>query len=372
MKKVVIVQKTLVQYRIEFFEGLRAALQREGVALTLIYGKMTNEDGLKKDEVDLPWSKFVANQTIKLGPLQLLWQPCLNELRGQDLIIVESANKLLLNYWLMFSRHFSRFKLAFWGHGRNLQDNPHSLANRFKTYFVKRCDWWFAYTAGVKQYLIDIAYPSGQITAVQNAIDTRALREAYAQLSAAETEALRAELGINSEQVGIYCGGMYPEKRIDFLLECSQRIKAQVPDFHLIFIGSGVDAPLVAAAAAQYDWIHYLGPKFGRDRVKYFKISALFLMPGLVGLGILDAFALETPIVTTTYPFHSPEIEYLENDQNGLMVDNTVEAYADAVSGLLRSGAYRNMLEHCRQSSTRYSIEQMIDNYKNGILQALS
>jgi L-malate glycosyltransferase len=35
------------------------------------------------------------------------------------------------------------------------------------------------------------------------------------------------------------------------------------------------------------------------------------LMPGLVGLAVLDAFADGIPRVTTVIEYHSPEIEYL-------------------------------------------------------------
>lgn len=52
MKKVLIIQKSLVQYRRDFFELLRKTLWEEGVELTLIYGKQKNEEGLKNDEIE--------------------------------------------------------------------------------------------------------------------------------------------------------------------------------------------------------------------------------------------------------------------------------------------------------------------------------
>ena len=371
MKKVLIIQKSLVQYRQEFFELLRKALEEEDVELNLIYGKQKNEEGLKNDEVDLEWSKYIPNKTIKLGHINLLWQPCIHALKHQDLVIVESANRLILNHLLIINRRFSSFKLGFWGHGRNMQDAPKSWGNRLKYLLVKHCDWWFAYTAGVKNSLADLGYPEQQITAVQNAINTNLLVEQYAQISAVEAAELKAELGIVGNQVGIFCGGMYPEKRIEFLLACCMKIKEEIPGFHMIFIGSGIDAPKVIAAAEQFEWIHYVGPKFGKDRVKYFKISALFLMPGLVGLGVLDSFALETPMVTTQYKFHSPEIEYLEQGKNGLMVDNTVAEYTHAVVDLLRSERYKLMWEYCKHSAEKYTVENMVENFKTGILQAI-
>jgi L-malate glycosyltransferase len=371
MKKVLIIQKSLVQYRQEFFELLRKALEEEDVELSLIYGKQKNEEGLKNDEVELEWSQYIPNTTIKFGKLNLLWQPCVEALKHQDLVIVESANRLILNYLLMINRHFSTLKLGFWGHGRNMQGSPKSWGNKLKYLLVNRCDWWFAYTAGVKNSLADQGYPEHQITAVQNAINTNLLVEQYAKISPAEVAELKAELGIMGNQVGIFCGGMYPEKRIEFLLAACMKIKAEVPDFHMIFIGSGIDAPKVITAAEQFKWIHYLGPKFGQDRVKYFKISTLFLMPGLVGLGVLDSFALETPMITTDYEFHSPEIEYLEQGKNGLMVDNTIAEYVSVVVDLLQSEGYILMLKHCKQSAEKYTVENMVENFKNGILQAI-
>ena len=371
MKKVAIIQRTLVQYRREFFDGLKNALADEGVELTLIYGKQNSDEGLKKDEVDLAWSQYVPNKEIKFGKRTLIWQPCLKELQDKDLIVVESANKLILNYLLMIKRGFSKTKLGFWGHGRNRQDKSDSFANQFKYLFLKQCDWWFAYTSGVKDFLIEKGYPQAQITVVQNAIDTQFIQQEYAQTTDLEMIALKKELGIEGDRVGIFCGGIYPEKRIDFLLEACLKIREEVPDFQMIFIGSGIDAPKITQAATLYPWIHYVGPKFGKDRVKYFKISTLFLMPGLVGLGILDAFALETPIVTTNYEFHSPEIEYLEHGKNGLIVDNTIDHYSRAVIQLLLSGEYKQMLECCRASAEKYTIEHMVENFKVGILNAL-
>lgn len=303
--------------------------------------------------------------------MQLIWQPCLKEVKHQDLVIVESANSLMLNYLLMMKRHFSSLKLGFWGHGRNMQNSADSWTNKLKVLFLHNCDWWFAYTAGVKKNLVNQGYPEHQITAVQNAINTNVLQEQYAQISDAESAQLKAELGIVGNQIGIFCGGMYPEKRIDFLLDSCMIIKDKVPDFHMIFIGSGIDAQKVALASSRFEWIHYLGPKFGNDQIKYFKIASLFLMPGLVGLGVLDSFALETPMVTTNYEFHSPEIEYLEDGKNGVVVANAVEDYADAIVKLLLSKSYERMLAHCKTSAEKYTVEKMVENYKTGILKAI-
>jgi L-malate glycosyltransferase len=371
MKRVLIIYKFLPQYRYEFFQGLKKELEKSGVQLELIYGKLNNADALKKDEVDIDWARYIPNRTIQIGKTQLIWQPLTKYLGAFDLVIVEQANKLLLNYYLIFARHFSKYKFANWGHGRNMQDDIKSLRNRFKFLYLNKCDWWFAYTVGVKQMLIEQGFPGEKITVVQNAIDTVSLRKFYAEITDQESEQLKKELGIEGSKVAIYCGGMYAEKRLDFMIETCKLVKKQIPDFHMIFVGSGQDSYKAQEASEKYDWIHYVGSKFGKDKVRYFKISSIQLMPGLVGLGILDSFALETPIITTQYPFHSPEIEYLENGVTGLITDDSFEKYTESVIDVLKTEKYISMIAACKKSAEIYTVETMVENFKNGVLKCL-
>jgi len=165
---------------------------------------------------------------------------------------------------------------------------------------------------------------------------------------------------------------MYPEKRLGFILDVCKVVRESIPDFHMIFIGSGVDSVKVKAMAEEEPWIHYVGPKFGVERVKYFKMASLQMMPGLVGLGIVDSFALETPIFTTEYPYHSPEIEYLKNDINGVMTADSFDTYSQTIIETLKSEKYLDLIEGCRRSAEVVTLENMVENFKNGILACLN
>jgi glycosyltransferase involved in cell wall biosynthesis len=372
MQKVAIVQKALVQYRRDFHNQLREKLKENGVELTLIYSKYQGKDSAKKDEIDLDWATLVPSKFIKLGPVELLWQSSLPYLKNKDLVIVEQANKNLLNYLLFIKRYFGGQKYAYWGHGVNRQINQDDVRNKFKKAFQNKSDWWFAYTRKVKEYLVESGYPVDQVTSVDNAIDTKFLADTYNKISESEINRLKQDLGIESENVGIYCGGIYKEKNISFLIEACELIRKDVPDFHFLVIGSGPDTHLVEEAEVKNPWIHYLGPKFGKDKIMYFKISKVFLMPGLVGLAILDSFATQTPIITTEYPFHSPEIEYLENGTNGLITKENVQDYASSVIKVMREDTLRDrLIEGCKRSASKYTIENMVNNFAEGILKCL-
>lgn len=374
-KKVIIIYRNIPQYRAKFYWQLIISLKSFGIDLDIVYGKSIND--LKKDEVDLKQGIFIQNRYFSFFGLELIWQPCLKYTKNADLVIVEQANKLLINYILILKRkrlmHIdSRTKLAFWGHGRNFQGNRNSLKEKIKKSMIDKCDWWFAYTQGVKDYLIKNKYPEEKITVVQNAIDTVWSRREYNKVSLEEIDTAKKKLNIESENTGIYCGGIYSQKRIDFLLNSADLIKKTIKDFNLIIIGAGPESRKIEYAASERPWLHYLGPKFNVDKIPYFKMAKIHLMPGLVGLAILDSFALRTPLITTGIPSHSPEIEYLENYKNGIITEDSLVLYSKAVIEVLSNeNLYEKLLKGCDISYKKYTLEKMVDNFSKGILDCL-
>lgn len=371
-KKVLIIQQMIPEYRIGFFNRLKSELAKEQVELSLVFGN--NSTNYKSGPLfyEIDWGKSISNKTIKIGRLHLCWQPVpLGYLKEFDLVIVEKSNKLLLNYYLMILRKLGTTRIAFWGHGRDLQSKPERMNNRFGLLFLRQCDWWFAYTSSVKEYIAAKKFPAAKITVVQNAIDTNQLQKSFDAGNDCLGE-LKRKLGIDSEKVGIFCGGMYPNKRIGFLIDACLLIRKSIPDFQMIFIGDGEESYKVKNAAEKYPWVHYAGSINGAERIKYFKIAAVQLMPGLVGLGILDSFAMETPIITTSFEFHSPEIEYLENGINGIITKDNLTDYAAEVIRILDTKSYLGLIPGCRIAAKKYTIGRMVDNFKEGILSALA
>lgn len=370
---VAVVYKSMPQYRRQFFNLLKERLAEFGVEFVLIYGQAASKDLSKKDTVEIPWAKRITNKIFSVGSKEVYWQPCLGMLKGVDLVIVEQASKLLVNYVLLAQNVLGIRKMAFWGHGKNFQANStRSLAEAVKRFVSTKVHWWFAYNELSARIVESLGFPKQRITLVQNAIDTRQLVDAKDKLREPELVYLRQEIGLKGNNIGIFCGGMYEEKCLEFLLKAGELIRKRVPDFEILFLGAGPDSKKVKEAAEKFPWIHYVGPKFDVNKVPYFVLSKLYLMPGLVGLGILDSFALETPLVTTDVEFHSPEIDYLLNNQNGVMVDHNVETYAETVVTLLQNEKLRSRLvAGCRRSSTQYTVEEMADRFAQGVMLAL-
>lgn len=369
MKRVTIVQRVLPHYRIPVFRRMREALLGDDIQLELAYGQEYPGTVPKTVALHEPWAFRVHNTYLKIPGMEMVWQPCLPQLRGSALIIVEQASRLLLNYLLLSRLAAKGAKIAYWGHGKNFQGTAGSLRERFKGLQVRRPDWWFTYTDAGTEIVAGAGFPRERITTVQNSIDTRELQDAKAQITAADLEAARRELGLGPHaRACVYCGGMYPDKRIGFLLDACRLIREAIPDFHMIFIGDGPEQGQVEEAARQLSWIRYVGPRFGKERLSCFLLSRAQLMPGLVGLAIIDSFVTEVPLITTEIPWHSPEIAYLRHGANGLIAPDSTRAFAEAVTGYLRSASLQDQLRAgCRESAARYTIERMVGNFAGGI-----
>ncbi len=373
MKKIVIIQRIIPHYRASFYDALAYRLESNNITLEIIYGQEYPKSVPKSIEYNQVFAKKINNVYFSFLGKEIVWQPAVKFLKDADLIVIEQANRLLLNYCLLLCRKLFGFRLAFWGHGKNFQSKSNSgLSEKFKRLISINADWWFAYTDKSAQLVESIGFDKSKITNVQNSIDTTALKFSKENMTTEQVEEVKIKLGILSENVAIYCGGLYEEKKIDFLLKSCNKIRKKTPDFNVIIIGDGPDSQLVRNFSEENDWVYYLGAITGDERVSFFAISKILLMPGLVGLAVLDSFALEVPMVTTDIPIHSPEFEYLSDGTNALVTKFNVDEYSQVVSDLLLNPLlYSKLVEGCKLSSKQYTVENMANNFSEGIIQAL-
>ena len=360
----VIVQELMVGYRVPFFEALRARLAEHDVQLTLVHGYAQGDRASRADAGSLPWAVAVDNRHLRLVPgmQAAVWAPVPRALLNDaDVVVVEQANRQLLNY-LLLARYVvtGRPRLVVWGHGGHLQAQGRlaAAAERVKAAVSRRPHWWLAYTEGSADRVAALGFPRERITVVQNAV--------AAPPPSAPVERVAGQC--------VYVGSLYRHKRIDYLLEAGRRAADLRPDFRLVVVGDGEERALVEAAAVTAPWLDYRGPLFGQEVAGLLRQSTLLLMPGLVGLAVVDSFAAECPLVTVDIDLHSPEIEYLQDGVNGvcLPAGTGPAAYAEAVAELLADPARLEALRRgCREAAATYTLAAMVERYADGLLRAL-
>lgn len=371
MPRVCIIQPVMKQYRLPFFTALSQLLAADGCQLQVVYGTPWAVERRRGDHVDLPPPLGRRVRSAMLGGM--LWLPVLRPWLRADLVVVEHANKNLLNLPLAALRQLGMKRLAYWGHGRDRQVDSGTFGERFKRRSLHWADWWFAYTAESAAYVAAQGFAAGRVTVVQNAVDTRELRAQLASVDEADRTRQRQQLGWpDDSRIAVYCGSLYANKRLDLLMAAADRVHARQPRFRLLLIGDGPLRASVEDFARDRAWVHVAGARFGRDKAQLLSLAEIWLNPGLVGLGILDAFCARLPVLTTDLPLHSPEIEYLEPGRNGLLLPPDADALANAIDGLLADPARLQALRAGAEASSRcYSIEAMAQNFAAGVRQCL-
>lgn len=373
-KKVVISQHRLLQYRVRFFELLKARCELSGIDLVLIHGKPSQREKVRNDTGSLEWSTFVTNRYFRLFGRDLLWQKIPSKVWSADLVVVIQENRIVSNYLVIALRKLLGKKTAYWGHGKNFQSRaPNGVRERWKGFWLLLVDWWFSYTDLTTGIIEDAGFPGAKITTLNNAIDVAAFKQQVESVSDGTIVQRRRELGLSDDdKVAIFCGSLYPDKLPELLIEASDLIRERCPEFRLIIIGEGPSADYLSREAKSRPWIQLVGVKTGAEKAELFRLADVMLNPGLLGLHILDSFAVGLPIVSTRNALHSPEISYVVNGENGVLTEPGAAAYSEAVIGLLSNSEYRlKISRNAQASSENYSLESMADNFAKGIVECL-
>jgi glycosyltransferase involved in cell wall biosynthesis len=354
--QVVIVQQVLKQYRLAFFDGLAAELAKMRIKLTVLFGVATGAEAEKADNISVaPASHYQVVAVNRYGPFVWQWHPLLAQ---ADVIIVEQANRHLLNYWLLWLRRRRDFRLLFWGHGYDHQQVKF-LQSRWKQYWLNACDHFLAYTDPVAAWLQQQGLPGEKITVLHNSLDTSALLA----LQRPRPEPVVRPL------VLLFSGALYPAKQLPLLLQSCAVLYQQKLISRLIVLGDGPERDMLQQWAATAPWLDYRGACFADAKTQAYLAADLVLNPGLTGLAILDAFAAGLPYLTTLQPDHSPELCYLRHGFNGYLLQAEVPAIVAAVKTLQQDPQLRAALgEQARVTATQYSLKQMV----HGALRAIA
>lgn len=367
--RLLIVQRRLTHYRVPFFESLRSRLADLGVELTLAVGTPTADEETKRDEGHLKWSTKVPCRYGFGG--RVCWQDIGKLAESNEFVVLTQENGLLANYGLLL--HPAQSRIGLWGHGRNFQSGDGAgatLAQRWKSAWSRKADWWFAYTSVSAEVVRGIGYPEERICVLNNSIDTDTLISALQEARRNSRAALREMFGLRTQgPLGLYVGSLYGDKLLDMLIDSAEIIQRTQRDFQLAVVGDGPARPWLERRCADLPWVRLLGARGVADKAKLLAGADLMLNPGLTGLGILDAFSAGLPYLTTDCGLHSPEVAYLESMSNGLMTAPDARTFADAALRVMTDAALAARLaEGSRQSAREYGLDAMVERFCQGLL----
>lgn len=374
LKRVLIAQQsTISHYRIPFYNALDL-LRPKDWSFEVVYDSSERE---KKtffgDDVD---SSIFNFPTLRANTYSLAsrtrtisYQTFLLKARKFDLIIVEDAINNL-TYPLCHLYKLNGTRIAYWGLGKDRKIDKHSpltyLIEKFKLLLNRFADGYFAYTSGVKSYLVERGIQENRIFTVNNTLDINRHHEAFMKIKGDRDE-IRSEFGLSKKKVLLFVSTFKKSKRADFLLNAFSILQRMDSNFHLLLVGSGGEKYIEDDIRN----VSYFGSITDEKKLApIFVASDIFAYPGQVGLAPLQALCYNLPVMAIeSHYYHGPEIEYL-SDRNSIVLPEgtSPEQYAMAITDLMKGqNKFVNLKSGVWPSIQHLTIENMANNFITGI-----
>lgn len=369
--RVVFLAAFVKHYRVPFYDLLNQVLREDGIELRVLYGAPNSAHAARKDNVDLPPSYGRRVPSYWFAD-RVVYQSAWSEIAEADLVITPNENKLLLNPLLLALRAAGAKRVAFWGKGNIFPAKIASPTEWLRYVTSNAVDWWFPYTEQSAENLRLQGVRCG-ITPIANSIDTSELHRDLDSISSDCLRQSKRSIGLDQHRIGVFCGNLSPNKHLDFLFEAGKLIHEALPHFSLLVLGNGPLREYVELTATRDRFIRYLGPRVGLEKALILKMANVFLLPGSVGLAVLDSFAAGLPLLTTELATHGPEFGYLSHGVNGWVSQHDPQAYADATIDILRDPQrLAGLSAGAAASGHEFGIENMVRNFREGILACLN
>ena len=365
---VVIVQRRLTHYRVPFFEALRVALAAADFELRLVVAEPTAAERSKNDTGHIAWATQVPAHHGLGG--RVCWLRLGKALRGARFVVLPQENGHLHNLPLLLAPQ--PFCVGLWGHGANRRSALHAPSHQLKRWLTQQANWFFAYTKLTFQ-VIQSDFPAARITVLNNAHDTATLLAGLALARSQPRHLLHASLGLHAGPVLIFMASLYGDKQPELAWRTAQWLHALRPDLQFVLAGDG---PLAARLREQtgkttgLPWVHMPGNVQGRQKAQWLAAADVMLNPGVVGLGVLDAFAAELPLVLGECSAQPPEFAYIEPNINSVLAPPEPAALGQAVLNVLdRPGHAAHLRQGARVAAARYTLSAMVEHFVQGMQQ---
>lgn len=361
-----IVQPYVPRYRLPFFEGLRRELARDGIELEIVAGQPTDAQKLRGDAADAPWIKTIQtremkvwNRTLSLTYSRRLW-------KASDAVIVPHQGTSLDAVAALAYSNARR--VGVWGHIASYTSPLNPVDGAIENWQLRRANHVFAYVPSGARYALDRGVQPRRVTTVMNTIDTTALEDALVSTTDDEVHRFRLEHSIPDGPFLAYIGGLDSSKRVDLLVDALDILHSRRSQVHVVVAGRGEQEDMLSPAIARGQATH-IGYASAEVKAPLLRGATAIVNPGRVGLIAVDALVSKRRLITTDWPWHAPELEYLVPGESVILTGGSAEEFAHGLQEQSDESPSTDMRTSWPQPPR---LDEMIRNYREGVLALLS
>lgn len=363
--KLVIVQPYVPKYRLPFFSRLVSRLAAEDIECVIAAGSPEGIQRGRGDEATAPWIVPIRSHSLHFGGKSLTLGGSRRAWKSADAVVIGLLGSSLDTHRAVLeSRAYNR-PVGVWGHIKSYTQQPHPLDLALERWQMRHASHVFAYTEGGRNYALDQGIETDAVTAVMNTVDTDSLSAAVEALSSTDREAFRERHNLVDGRVVAYVGGFDESKRTEFLASVLEHLWRLAPDVRILVGGNGEQRRLLNSSIERGQSI-LLGYVGDREKALLGDLAGALLSPGRIGLIAVEALVLRLPLITTDWPFHAPEVEYLVEGSSRLTAPNDPEMYAAYVASFLASTPLRP------PRGEYPKMDDMVSNFSDGAMKLLS
>ena len=367
--KIVLLQRVLPAYREPLFESLRSQAQAADHDFDLWVSPASVSFARRGTEGRLPWMRTLPVKSLPAWLGGLAWQSLpWREVLAADVVIVPDSARCLSNGAALLLRRLFGKPVLTWGHGANFQPDWLSRSMAALRYrYLRLAGGQLVYTESCVAPLVAAGFDRTRIAVTENAIDASAAVGLHPQHP--EVLDFRARHDLGDDPCVVFLGGWYARKRPELVVQLGQALRERVPQARVLVIGGGDG--LAVLKAQRLHWLTLLGPLHGRDKFVALSAARCLAVSGAAGLNLLDAMTVGLPVVLPQRPDHGPEVAYVQQRMNGLVVADDVAQMAEACKLLLLdAGLQSNLSAGARQTAERLTVRNMATNILNCAMQA--
>jgi glycosyltransferase involved in cell wall biosynthesis len=328
----------------------------------VVAGSPQGDQGTRGDAADAPWIRYVEPRSVPIGRRRVNLGGSKTAWNKADAVIVGLIGTSVDTYAAVLSGIRDEVRVGLWGHVKSYTASPNRVDLALERWQMRHAHQIFAYTPSGADAAVAAGIPRSRVTTIMNSIDTDALCAAVADLNEEKVSEFMRHYDLRPGRTVAILGGLDASKRIEFLAAALEELHRLAPDIKILLAGKGSQADLLQSAIERGQVIN-LGYVGDTEKALLGRTVSAFVNPGRVGLLAVEALLLRVPIVTTGWPFHAPEVEYLIEGVSKFTAPNTPSEFARYVSDFCEEPRRDEGIE-----LEFPTLDAMVENFRTGVV----
>lgn len=370
--KVVLLQEQVPPYRVPFFRSLADELGSRGLDLSVLSSSIlpgSDELGFRHQRLSKSSGGRSALGTIsreRPAALVLPHSARFAPLAGITRILQSHGRRQLLwggglaRRYGVAPTHPGDPATGTRCYGDASARDRRPVAEAVRRSMLSACDHYLSYTEASTTNILNKGYDRKRITTLNNAVEALATSE---QLRAAQRIPLQL----------LFVASLVEDKKPLTAVTIVDQLRHLLQGATLHIVGDGPLRTQCEEAATSRAWVHYHGAQRGQGLRELALTSDVAIIPGRVGLAVLEMASVGLPVATLSSALHGTEIVYLKDRINGLFLNDDIDVAARDLKALLTC---RPVLERMRNealsTASKYTVRNMAVNFADGVVTSLS